>query len=53
MRPYTTKKKKKKKKHEVVAHACNPSHLGGGELKDHGLKPAQAKVSETPSQPIN
>jgi hypothetical protein len=23
----------------LVAHACNPSYLGGGEQEDHGSKP--------------
>jgi hypothetical protein len=28
-----------------VAHACNPSYLGGRDQEDHGLKPAQASSS--------
>jgi hypothetical protein len=27
----------------VVAHACSPSYLRGGDQKDGSLKPAQAK----------
>jgi hypothetical protein len=29
-----------------VAHACNPSYLGGRDQEDHGLKPAQANNSQ-------
>jgi hypothetical protein len=28
-----------------VAHACNPSYIGGRDQKDGGLKPAQANSS--------
>jgi hypothetical protein len=36
-----------------VAHACNPSYLGGWDWEDHGLSVSWGKkVSETPSQPI-
>jgi hypothetical protein len=35
----------------MVAHACNPSYLGGRDQEDHGLKPAPGKiVRETLSQ---
>jgi hypothetical protein len=27
----------------VVAHACNPSYLGGGDQEDSSLRPAWAK----------
>jgi hypothetical protein len=33
-------------------HICNPSYSGGTDSEDHGSRPAQKKVSETPSQPI-
>jgi hypothetical protein len=36
----------------VVAHTCNSRYLGGGDKKDHDSRPAWAKVSETPSQPM-
>jgi hypothetical protein len=29
----------------LVAHACNPSHLGGRDKEDHGSKPAGANSS--------
>jgi hypothetical protein len=29
----------KKKLESLVAHACNPSYLGGRDQEDHGLKP--------------
>jgi hypothetical protein len=32
----------------TVAHACNPSYLGGRDQKDHGSKPAQANSSQDP-----
>jgi hypothetical protein len=32
----------------VVAHACNPSYLGGRDQEDCGLKPAQANISMRP-----
>jgi hypothetical protein len=28
-----------------VAHACNPSYIGGRDQEDHGSKPAQANSS--------
>jgi hypothetical protein len=31
-----------------VAHACNPSYLGGRDQDDHGWKPAQANSSRDP-----
>jgi hypothetical protein len=36
----------------VVAHACNPAYSGGKELEDLGSRPAQAKSSQDPSQPM-
>jgi hypothetical protein len=27
----------------VVASACNPNYLGGGDQEDHGSKPVQGK----------
>jgi serine protease inhibitor ecotin len=29
----------------LVAHTCNPSYLGGQDLEDHNLKPAQTNRS--------
>jgi hypothetical protein len=29
----------------AVAHACNPSYVGGRDWQDHGLKSARAKSS--------
>jgi hypothetical protein len=38
----------------MVAHAYNPSYLGGRDQEDHGLSPRQAKdVREIPSQPTD
>jgi hypothetical protein len=34
--------KKTKSKLGVVAHACNPIYLGGGDKKDHGYRLALA-----------
>jgi hypothetical protein len=31
-----------------VAHACNPSYLGGRDQEDHGLKQARANSSQDP-----
>jgi hypothetical protein len=31
-----------------VAHACDPSYSGGGDQKDHYLKPAQANSLQAP-----
>jgi hypothetical protein len=31
-----------------VAHAYNPSYLGGRDQEDHGLKPAQANSLQDP-----
>jgi hypothetical protein len=28
----------------LMAHACNPSYLGGRDQEDHGLKSAKAKI---------
>jgi hypothetical protein len=36
----------------VVAHSYNPRYLGGGEWKDHVLRPTQQKVPTTPSQSL-
>jgi hypothetical protein len=38
----------------LVAHACNPSYLGGNDQEDYGLKPAQAKSwqDSPPTQPM-
>jgi hypothetical protein len=36
---------KKKQSWVLVAHACNPSNLGGRDQEDCGLKPAQANRS--------
>jgi hypothetical protein len=33
---------------DEVPHTCNPSYLGVGDQKDCDLRPAWAKVSETP-----
>jgi hypothetical protein len=35
-----------------VAQACNPSYSGSEDGEDHSLRPAQAKRSTPPSQPI-
>jgi hypothetical protein len=32
----------------LVAHACNPSHSGGRDQENHGLKPAQANSLQDP-----
>jgi hypothetical protein len=32
----------------VVAHAYNPSYSGGGDLEDHGSRPAQTKTYQDP-----
>jgi hypothetical protein len=32
-----------------LAHACNPSYLGGWNKEDHGSKPAWANSSLDPS----
>jgi hypothetical protein len=32
----------------VVAHACNPSYLGGWDWEDQDLKPAWAESSQDP-----
>jgi hypothetical protein len=32
----------------VVAQACNPSHLGGRDQEDHGLRSSWAKSSQDP-----
>jgi hypothetical protein len=37
----------------MVAYTWNLSYLGGEDGEDHSLRPAQAKVSNAPSQPIN
>jgi hypothetical protein len=34
--------------HALVAHACNPSYLGGRNQQDHGSKPAWANSSSDP-----
>jgi hypothetical protein len=34
----------------MVAHACNPSYLGGENLEDHGSRPAWAKKLARPHQ---
>jgi hypothetical protein len=31
-----------------VAHAYNPSYLGGRDWQDHGLRPVRAKSSQDP-----
>jgi hypothetical protein len=31
----------------MVAHACNPSYLGGRKQEDHGSRPVQAKIHQT------
>jgi hypothetical protein len=31
---------------EAIAHACNPSYLGGRDLEECGLSLAQAKISQ-------
>jgi hypothetical protein len=36
----------------AVAHSCNPSYLGGKNQEDHNLKSTQAKILETPCQPM-
>jgi hypothetical protein len=36
-----------------MVYAYDPSYLGGGDQEDDGWRLAQAKVSKTPSQPIN
>jgi hypothetical protein len=36
----------------MMAHAYNPTYLGGRDWEDHGLGPVWRKVQETPSQPI-
>jgi hypothetical protein len=35
-----------------VAHACNPSYLGGTDHEDHGSKPARANSSRNPISKI-
>jgi hypothetical protein len=35
------------KDQELIAHACNPSHLGGRDWKDHSLRSARANSSRT------
>jgi hypothetical protein len=35
-----------------VAHACNPSYLGGRDQEDHSLKPAWANSSQDPVSKI-
>jgi hypothetical protein len=35
-----------------VAHACNPSDLGGRDQEDHGLKPAWANSLRDPISKI-
>jgi hypothetical protein len=35
-------------KPSILAHTSSPSSLGGRDLEDCGLRPAQAKVHETP-----
>jgi hypothetical protein len=32
----------------LMAHACNPSYLGGRDQEDHGSRPAWAKSSQDP-----
>jgi hypothetical protein len=36
-----------------VAHACNPSYLGGRDQEDHGSKPAQANSLQDPTSKKN
>jgi hypothetical protein len=31
-----------------MAHACNPSYLGGRDQEDHNLKPTRANHSQDP-----
>jgi hypothetical protein len=38
----------KKQRLDTVAHACNPSYLGGRDQKDCGSRPAQAKREQDP-----
>jgi hypothetical protein len=36
----------------LVAHACNPSYLGGQDQKDHNLRPAQTESAQDPTSKI-
>jgi hypothetical protein len=35
-------------KPDVVAHACNPSYLGGSDWEDEGSRPTLAKKFKSP-----
>jgi hypothetical protein len=45
-----TNKVKVSAKLGAVAPTCNPSYSGGRDQDNRGLRPVQAKVSETPFQ---
>jgi hypothetical protein len=36
----------------LVAHACNPSYLGGRDREGHGLRPAHANIFQDPISKI-